>query len=358
MQQSLSRRFIRFITVATIAVLGGTASPSVVAADAPDYPALVEGEGLDRPEGADRLAAENHVVASVRVEPDSAYGPYTYTFMATPDGASGVVVQGHLELPQPRLDGDVCALQTFLRVADDYAIVPPRLITACADDLRRFGPNTVDFRARAIRANEMRDERLGQVTFGLAAPAPYCSGGDGGRDAFINQRCADLDNRVANTTSTLSIFSGECAIYTDSDGSLNKRARCDAHITGGWLQLTSSLSIFPTSAFAGFTTKTRWQVAACVQPLKIKWKQRFHTTEGMPDSWFHFADVQPNHWAVMTLYSGTASTDYLCSGGDCWTTRDFRVAIDQGSGDGRFRAASGWVAMQGKETSSQCNLGF
>jgi len=142
----------------------------------------------------------------------------------------------------------------------------------------------------------------------------------------------------------------------DDDGTLNKKARCDSHVTGGWLQLTSSITIFPNSGFAGFTTKTRWQVAACVQPLEIKWKQRFHTTQSFPASWHHFTTVQPNNWAVMTLYAGTASTDYLCWGGACWTTRDFRIAIDQEPGDGRFRAASGWVAMQGKATSPQCNL--
>ncbi|WP_144407635.1 hypothetical protein [Gynuella sunshinyii] len=237
--------------------------------------------------------------------------------------------------------------------------MPPQLITSCADDLKLFGREDLDFRAREIRVDELRDDRLGGVTYASAAmSAGYCSGGDGGKSAFINQRCSDINSRVNNTTSTYGIGWGQCAIYTDNDGTLNKKARCDSHVTGGWLQLTSSLSIFPTSGFAGFTTKTRWQVAACVQPLEIKWKQRFHTTQSFPANWYHFANLQPNNWAVMTLYAGTASTDYLCTGGNCWTTRDFRVAIDQEPGDGRFRAANGWAAMQGKATSEECNLGL
>lgn len=347
---------IRLLAICFALLIMLAPSSAEAGPDTLSYPGLSSGEGTVRPDGADIMATKDRIVAVVKVASNDSYEPYLYTFMATPDGASGVVVQGHMDLPQPRIDKDVCPLHTFLKVADSKAIVPPPLITSCADGLKLFGRGVVDFRARDIRVDELRDDRSGNVTYVSTTSAPYCSGGDGGRSAFINQRCSDIDSRVNNTTSTYGIGWGQCAIYTDNDGTLNKKARCDSHVTGGWLQLTSSLSIFPNSGFAGFTTKTRWQVAACVQPLEIKWKQRFHTTQSFPANWYHFTNVQPNNWAVMTLYAGTASTDYLCTGGNCWTTRDFRVAIDQEPGDGRFRAANGWVAMQGKATSQQCNL--
>lgn len=340
----------------TAAALIAAATPIPAGPDTRSYLSVSSGEGDVRPDGADMMAAEDHIVAAVKVASKNTHGSYLYTFMATPDGASGVVVQGHTKLPQPRIDEDVCPLHTFLKVADSKAIVPPPLMASCADSLELFGRGVVDLRAHEIRVDELRDDKAGNVSYARTTPAPFCSGGDGGRNAFVNQRCSDIESRVTNTTSTYGIGWGQCAIYTDNDGTLNKKARCDSHITGGWLQLTSSISIFPNSGFAGFTTKTRWQVAACVQPLEIKWKQRFHTTQSFPADWYHFTNVQPNNWAVMTLYAGTASKDYLCTGGDCWTTRDFRVAIDQQPGDGRFRAASGWAAMQGKATSNQCNL--
>jgi len=152
---------------------------------------LHDGEGTVRPDGADMMASEDYIVANVKSASRGAYEPYSYTFIATPDGTSGVVVQGQMGLPQPRIEDDVCPLHTFLKVADGRAAVPPALLASCADDLQLFGHGLVDPRSRDIRVNELRANRAGSVTYG-STPAPYCTGGDGGRNAFITQRWSDI----------------------------------------------------------------------------------------------------------------------------------------------------------------------
>ena len=325
---------------------------------------LAEGEGV-RPDDADSYSEDNFLVSSLEVEASTGE-VYEYRFFATPEGDSAVVVQAGFDLPQPLEEGDVCPLHTFLKVAEADAEVPPALLQSCRPELPKFGKTLADDDAgtdTVFLVSDLRTAKTGTVDYDLGFRAAYCSGGDGGKSAFINARCDDIEDRVDDTTGP-GVGWGSCAIYSMllntnscSQGPLQaqKKARCDSHVTGGWLQLTGSLSIFQDSCYTTGTTKTRWQVAACVQPLEIKWKKRA-IPGSFPGSWNHFTNVSPNQWVTMTLYAGTASSGYLCSGGGCWQNKDYRIAVDQDPGGGRFRVANGWATMQGKASSSSCTL--
>jgi hypothetical protein len=323
-----------------------------------------DGEGTVRPSDADVIADDDHVVAVLEVESDLPEKFYVYKFMATEDGISGVVTQGDVAIPQPIEGGDICPLHTFLKVAPADEIVPPLLLGSCASKIAEFARDDIELLAGDVRVRDLRNERTGSVEYDVLYRSHYCSGGDGGKGAFESERCSDIQARVLNTDGPC-MGCGDCAIHTSAgaNGSCfqepnakQRKAICDSHVTGGWLQRTSSLTIFPDGCFTKFTTKTRWQVAACVQPLVIKWKQRLNSSDSWPSGWNHFTTVNPNYWASMALYAGTGNGGHGCVGSNCWQVRDFRVAIDQQSGDGRFRAANGWAAMQGISTSSQCTL--
>lgn len=320
---------------------------------------LAEGEG-ERPADADDYSDDNFLVSTVEVG-TSTGEVYEYKFFATPEGESAVVVQAGFDLPQPLEDEDVCPLHTFLKVADADAEVPSALLQSCLLELPTFGRDiaAVDSDGGgAFSVSDLRTSDTGAVEYDLGFRASYCSGGDGGKNAFINARCDDIEDRVDDTDGPL-IGQALCGIHTMGCNQNNQRDqkvfRCDSHVTGGWLQLTGSLSIFPQGCTTTKTTKTRWQVAACVQPLVLKWKSR-SIPGSFPSTWNFFANVTPGNWTTMTLYAGTASSGYLCTSGPCWQTRDFRVAVDQDPGNGRFRVANGWATMQGKSTSSSCDL--
>lgn len=331
--------------------------------DITDVEDLAEGEGI-RPEDADNYSEDNFLVSTVEVESPTGE-VYEYRFFATPEGDSAVVVQGGFDLPQPLEESDICPLHTFLKVADAGTEVPPALLQSCRAELATFGTRLAeeDGADTTYAVSDLRSENTGTVEYDLGFRSAYCSGGDGGKSAFINARCDDIEDRVDDTNGP-GIGWGSCGIYSMLDqtnscsqGPLQaqKKARCDSHVTGGWLQLTGSLSIFQDSCYTKGTTKTRWQVAACVQPLEIKWKKR-SIPGSFPGSWNHFTNLTPNQWATMTLYAGTASSGYLCSGGGCWQNRDYRIAVDQDPGGGRFRVANGWATMQGKASSASCTL--
>ncbi len=325
----------------------------------------MEGEldeaSFDDTEGLSELdtTLPDGLVADISVPTDDGAAAHRFQFVVDGD-VIATYVDSPAGYPAPVIEDD-CALDTYLRVAPDDAVVPEALLHICDPDgaqLRRAAAPTV--------AELRTDDHVLELA---AASSEFCS-----IPAFV-EREANLAERAAFIPDKYSCTPGECTTFVVWDQQYCRITNsagvildwCDP-ITAAFYQ---SMAPLGSACIASAPPSCEWAPNhACDHPAPVdstylqqpKWSmQRYNVTRvhlqvsgcgtKRTGSWQqdtgsgwgskHTFDTGGDSYRQLTLSAGWTASDK-------WKGRGFRVTVNGGK-DERFHAIAAWAKLAGKD---------
>ncbi len=256
-------------------------------------------------------------------------GPYKFTFCVFDDGTTASIVDAPQDEPFPQVDG-LCALEQFLAVAAEDALVPAELVIACGPmaelvvkddaDLTAEGATVADFKPLGLQM-----ELEPQADAGSA----YCSSPSN----FVSTHCGAMQ--------VVTPPIGACGHTTKT------KDRCKTSGLGSSNPLDTN-SCDNLSGQAGWIAKHR--LGACNGDATAWYRSRSGCS-GSYTSWTLLGTIASGRTEEITLQSGWQTCSRSCGWGctetyTCHNAHDINLFASCG-GSGKIHWGAAYVRNEG-----------